>query len=819
MMFKDYFLSFSLFLSLLLLPALSSGSHYNNGYITWSKDSTGAYQFQLVLYRVSNGVSLPGTAAINGPAGVINLTRSNALSGFLPDDLCQGLSFEKVVYLSQPISFVGSPPATGWSFSHSGCCVSSTENLLSGSGIFIQSIMYPEPTTAPGASFPLDETLFAEAVPLSYTGRSDQVALGVFRHSADFDSVRTEMTTPQQGAGQGFSFRPGYTTNSPLPSSSAPVQYDPVAAILSFASAAGDDGNYLYGVYHDFYRDGQRVARVYRNIWHTIEDEPSAAGGLTVAIRDSGQSQTHLFGSVSRQVILGDSLDLELVAFSVNPGDSLRLKIGISPLDSSLAGPQYSLPQISVQPGALSTDSLKVRFQWKPGALNWTSQRAPALFYLHFYDQQCPGASRHIVPLRISIEPPSLLLSHRSGDSLSSCAALPDTLVGLASGPLRWRPGHWVADSTAAQTTLQGGHSGWLYLEGGPQYVLRDSLYIAPFVPDSFNLALGQRSLFGAPRLAYYLALRDKNQAQEKNWTLNGLFPFRSSRDTLFSPINGFYEVEGVSQSGCPLPADTLSVSPAVLFDAGLTHYESYNTFPAVASANLAASAPRGEGGIFAFDIDPGPGSLGHCWNFEFNLFGLERTGSTVDTPEVELMLFYTGDTIPSLRTSQKVWQDDVVYFQLGNQGRNMTNSAPISVAIRLDSGLALRVLENQAYPYQIQLQGGIAQAYFSRDTTNIFSQVSTGIPLMSWGMGCMVGLDENPTPQWDIYPNPVRNELRIAHELAPVQDFWVEIVSPGGQVFQRQRMRGDASLDVSTLPAGIYFLRSDYGQAHFVKE
>ncbi len=59
------------------------------------------------------------------------------------------------------------------------------------------------------------------------------------------------------------------------------------------------------------------------------------------------------------------------------------------------------------------------------------------------------------------------------------------------------------------------------------------------------------------------------------------------------------------------------------------------------------------------------------------------------------------------------------------------------------------------------------------------------------------------------LYPNPVTDKLHVALDAAKVQDATVSIHSITGQkMYERSSLRGEATIDLSTFPGGVYLVR-----------
>jgi len=87
-----------------------------------------------------------------------------------------------------------------------------------------------------------------------------------------------------------------------------------------------------------------------------------------------------------------------------------------------------------------------------------------------------------------------------------------------------------------------------------------------------------------------------------------------------------------------------------------------------------------------------------------------------------------------------------------------------------------------------------------SGEYLSVVSNFSTSAPL---------GMEENELSGVMIYPNPVRDILRIKVPDSSVKSFRVSVWGPDGRKYMEDISQGSAAvLDVSALPSGLYFLK-----------
>lgn len=82
-----------------------------------------------------------------------------------------------------------------------------------------------------------------------------------------------------------------------------------------------------------------------------------------------------------------------------------------------------------------------------------------------------------------------------------------------------------------------------------------------------------------------------------------------------------------------------------------------------------------------------------------------------------------------------------------------------------------------------------------------------------------VLSVDESHIPQFSIYPNPAKNELTISPNKNERID--VQIIDLTGKIQMREMISGSTKMDVSSLRAGIYFVKVEGSGAtlKFVKE
>ena len=128
--------------------------------------------------------------------------------------------------------------------------------------------------------------------------------------------------------------------------------------------------------------------------------------------------------------------------------------------------------------------------------------------------------------------------------------------------------------------------------------------------------------------------------------------------------------------------------------------------------------------------------------------------------------------------------------------------------------GVSKSAAEMKAQAFVDLLNSGpIPNNAYTRDLV----PVNNGFPILKWQAG-EVGIMENVLSNISVYPNPTRGQLIIATEQVPLSNY--NIYSITGQVMMQGKLYGEiTTINVESLPMGIYFLRVAEGAVRFVKQ
>lgn len=315
--------------ALILLVALAvfcvqnaKASHLNGGDISWKCMPNGNYIFYLNLYLASYGTSFPfsGTRTISYQSGQIYLYPDSIKYAQINDPYSCGSIFDKIEVLtfkSNEVS-LGAAPVGGWLFIFGNCCMSgSIENVVNSQtqGVTLRAKMYNTTGTCYDSS-----PQFIE-LPERYIPNGMAYNFGNLAVDEDRDSLVYTFDTPWSTAYQPISWENGYSQASPFP---GPFQdTSNVAAHLNNAngSVSGEVHNmqtstFAYSIKVDAYREGAKIATVWREARINIFNLPSLTGTnnhFPTLLLDSNSSNTH---KVS--LILGESINFPILAQDVD---------------------------------------------------------------------------------------------------------------------------------------------------------------------------------------------------------------------------------------------------------------------------------------------------------------------------------------------------------------------------------------------------------------------------------------------------------------------------------------------------------------------
>lgn len=374
---------------MLLFANVSLATHIMGGEITWRCTPSGAYIFQLKVYRDCQGITTPGSAILRaynypttGSQVTFPMTRV-AQNDISPDcnlsnspgstELSCGTfggaqgngdgAVEESIYETAPITLNGTPPANGWVFTWSSCCRSnSIDNLVApgGTGHTLRAIMYPY--TAVGTSGPMAANPCYDNSPV-FEGNANTVictnypvSYNHYASDPDLDSLYYSWASPLDDGVSGWNppisppsvmWLSGYSNSSPFPGlaqhpMNVPASLDNISGQITFTSFTA--GSFVSCVKVEAWRSGQLIAEVFRDMQTSMLScsNTNTPPNLLVTV-DSASAPISVNGNLlSATVSPGD-----LIAFSLNGSDFDLQPISFAPQEVEFSATGVNLAPIN----------------------------------------------------------------------------------------------------------------------------------------------------------------------------------------------------------------------------------------------------------------------------------------------------------------------------------------------------------------------------------------------------------------------------------------------------------------------------------------
>lgn len=435
---KNLFLSFLAFLSF-----GSFGSHYLGGNISWTKNSSGQFIFELRVYKDCGvGTATYVSSTMYGPQGAISMTLDTIID-YTPE--CTGNkitcgvwgsgqgAIQMYVFKSTPQTLTGTPPSSGWVFywTDSARPSSSLVNTNS-SGLYFESRMFDSNTYG--------SPVFIEKYPEPLTSFNKTLSAAACKGNAD-DSLYYAFTSPLQSATSGISFASGYSISSPFPSSftnssNGSVIIDGNTGLITYDINTGTSGSYVYAVAVEQWRNGVLISRVTMDKVAAYYINLPANSPPSVAIDTAVYTDILQTGPYAYKVIknVGDTLSFEISAFDVDMNTSSATSQIISfeangtalPLPWGNGAALYDtlpvLTPVAPQTGFSSMVNNQVEFSWVIANEHYNKRSKGHLFNFNFKDDECPSPGSTTISLEVTVENPA--------DTLQN-TGLEDSRVGV----------------------------------------------------------------------------------------------------------------------------------------------------------------------------------------------------------------------------------------------------------------------------------------------------------------------------------------------------------------------------------------------------
>lgn len=784
----------------ILMGLTTTASHMKGGEITWKKTSSGQFIFELRVYREcgTGAASFPPTQIISGPNGNINLSRDTAYSvnpnctgpGQI---VCNVLGYggtEVHVYRSSPISLQGTPPTSGWKFTHTACCrAAGVVNLTNsgGSSFYLESVMYP----GAAASSPK----FAAHPNEILTNYNKTYNAGAISPNPG-DSLHHVLVNVRTSASGAAAYAVGYNGASPFPNSSTnaangSISIDANTGLVTYDIQLGVNGSYAFAVAVEQWRNGIKIGRIYRDFLVTYNNGSASNSAPSVSIDTAQYQNITQTSSEAYEVIVspGDTLDFRMHGsdFDNIPSNMLPQVISFDAkgrsLDVSYTASGIAngakLNPVAPQTGFSQAINNNIQFSWPIDVSHL--QNPYHFFTFSFKDDQCPAPGISFVTLKVIVKKAAHILA----DTMAVCAGDSVQLKGHTdNNTYQWSPAAGLSDPSVKNPMAAPSSSGYYYLSNGSGDM--DSVYVHVTQPGSIDLAFTNGKL----------ELTDTNATTNKTWYYNGV-PFYYPHDTLTPFGFGDYWVKA-SQEACGLVSDTVNINTS----------HSFSVIDPTNGGYFGTALPQAGSHGFTFSINQnvnvnsitiiGVEDLHkRSAGYDLNVKMYDDTQTEVFNKDVTLTPpFYGPLTIPV--------------------GYNITANSDYTLAISGDTAYSFKFYESTSYPATphqngIKLKGAYEglNRQFPTQPTNYLMPVSFNTDVQT------VGISEAAVSEIEIYPNPVADRFTIMGLRGSTT---VELMNVSGKVIaQYSTKEGTIEVGRGDLASGVYFIKVSGEKGHSI--
>ncbi|MEO5570572.1 MAG: T9SS type A sorting domain-containing protein [Bacteroidia bacterium] len=269
----------------------AKASHILGGEITWNCLGSGAFQFQIKIFRDCGGIALDSINAIKvwGHPTLCKIDIDHTLTqrinlspaGCLYDCYSTGTSAsgffaEEWIFTSFPVILDGVPPAGGWTFSWNDCCRAYPLYNLDSDGYTVRSVMYAYNGQNTNPCY--DNAPYFAEVPCKAACSSTVQYFNPFGRDNEKDSLTYRWAVPLNGF---------YDTISPCPAPAGNAVFAPDTSIFNspysytypfpgmIAQLDSSTGQFIrYGGFDvseacvsvSEFRCGQKIGEIFRDI-------------------------------------------------------------------------------------------------------------------------------------------------------------------------------------------------------------------------------------------------------------------------------------------------------------------------------------------------------------------------------------------------------------------------------------------------------------------------------------------------------------------------------------------------------------------------
>lgn len=423
-------------------------THGMGGEITWQCQGNGDYVFELTFYRDCNGFEVSTTfeeLRVWGHPTVssiqvdyvnrIDISPScTAAGGFNPFECGTGVgggngigAVEKIIYRSNPITLVGTPPSDGWHFTYEN--FSRSGNLTNVStptnyGITITATMFEVPGSAGGC---VDNSPVFLQEPYVVSCAGEPYSHNPHAIDVDLDSLVFEWGVPLDYFPSGsfnppinpapVPFEPGFSFNNPTPDASfdpgnIPASLDAQNGAISFTS--NTQGNFATKVIVNSYRNGVKTASVEREIQLIVSNctGNNTTPIVTAPFDNNTSFDTTIFAgdAISFSINSTDIETLQDATSQSNTISSTGLMYGTNFTDPNNGCPTLPCATLNSAPSATGINGASLTLNWQTscdhlvGANGVAQSTVPYIFVFKTQDDYCPVPSVRYTTVTINVQ-------------------------------------------------------------------------------------------------------------------------------------------------------------------------------------------------------------------------------------------------------------------------------------------------------------------------------------------------------------------------------------------------------------------------------
>ena len=570
---------------LLMISFQVNASHIMGGEITWECLANGQYQFNMKVYRDCNGVPLstPLTLNVHNHPTLsqitMNLVQQTDIS---PDCWNPALQItcnlagssstpisgavEEFIFQSAPVTISGIPPSQGWVFTWSACCRNAAiDNLInsSSSGHTLRAIMYPYSIggVPQNANPCYDSSPEFEERPITIICSGHPFAYNDLSSDAELDSLHYEWAQPLDDFTGTWnppsnplplSFASGFSYNSPTPGpalngNNVAAALNPVTGEITFTSFT--DGNYVSVVKVEAWKNGQKVAEVYRDFQRVLVSCAIPNSWPTIVPPFNGNS------SFDTVVYAGDFVSFNFQATDFDTllngnYQTISLEASGGQFDTNYTSSTNGCPNppcatLNPPPPFGNTLSMSSQFSWQTDCNHLTNSSSPNSNQSNIYnfvfkakDNNCPVPGQSLATISIKVLP----LIYGAKDT-SICKGDSVHLNALsANGQYIWSPSTGLSDTTIANP--------WAYPHTTTTYTVTDTTVYAAC--NSYQLTVYVDSV-PPPMLSTgdTLTVLNAQNYVSFQWYLNDTTIAGANASTYIPVQAGLYSVQCAGANGC----------------------------------------------------------------------------------------------------------------------------------------------------------------------------------------------------------------------------------------------------------------------------